>query len=65
MIDVDGRTIAVSDGTGGCRDLSQEAHERIKVNMRHNGGHGNGPGEVETNVGQTEGRYHTSEEEIA
>jgi NAD+ synthase (glutamine-hydrolysing) len=47
------------------QSAQSEAYERIRVDMRLDGGHGIRPGEVETKVGQTEVRYHTPEEEIA
>lgn len=46
------------------QSAKSEAYERIKVDMRLDGGHGIRPGELETK-GQTEVRYHTPEEEIA
>jgi NAD+ synthase (glutamine-hydrolysing) len=54
--------------TGSSRRMQSaqtEAYERVKVDMRLDGGQGIRPGEVETKVGQTEVRYHTPEEEIA
>jgi len=46
------------------QSAQSEAYERVKVDMRLDGGHGIRPGEVETKA-QTEVRYHTPEEEIA
>jgi NAD+ synthase (glutamine-hydrolysing) len=45
------------------QSAQSEAYERVRVDMRLDGGHGIRPGEIETKVGEV--RYHTPEEEIA